>query len=72
MQIWSARALKLIQNDTFFPNTYRRLVESRTLPNGKEILFLPDEIQHYNQDRPTDPSFFVELQSRLKEKVLAY
>jgi hypothetical protein len=68
MQIWSARALKLIQNDKFFPNTYRRLVESRTLPNGKEMLFLPDEIQHYNQDRSTDPSFFVELQSRLKEK----
>lgn len=68
MQIWCGRVIKLIQNDRFFPNHYHDFVESRTLSNGQEMLFLPSEVTNYGDDRQTDPTFFIQLRSRLHAK----
>jgi SGNH hydrolase-like domain, acetyltransferase AlgX len=71
LQILSGRAIKLLQNDRVLPNPYRTQVVTAMLRNGKEILFLPTEVENFDRERPTDPAFFVQLERQLKRRGLA-
>jgi hypothetical protein len=67
--IWSHRLIKAIQNDRILPNDEGYLVEIHTLVNGREMLFLPEEVSNYQtSDRSTDPRFFVQLRNHLKAR----
>ncbi len=68
LEILFGRAVKLLQNDKIFPNPYRSEAVAAKLRNGREILFLPADVENYEMDRPTDPEFFVKLKIQLQEK----
>lgn len=68
LQILFGRAVKLLQNAEIFPNPYRHEVVTGKLRNGREILFLPTELENYEQDRQTDPKFFIQLKTELQNK----
>jgi len=68
LRILSGRAVKLLQNDVIFPNPYRSEVVAGKLRNGREILFLAEEVRTYEADRPTDPEAFVKLRGQLQER----
>lgn len=70
LRILFGRAVKALQNDKILPNPYRRGAAVGKLRNGREILFLPSEVENYDLDRPTDPEGFVQLQRQLQEKGL--
>jgi hypothetical protein len=68
LRILFGRAVKLLQNDKILPNPYRGEVVAAKLRNGREILFLPTELNNYEMVRPTDPEFFVQLKIQLQKK----
>jgi hypothetical protein len=68
LQILFVRAVKFLQNDKILPNPYRSEIVAAKLRNGREILFLPTELENYERDRPTDPEFFVQLKAQLQKK----
>jgi SGNH hydrolase-like domain, acetyltransferase AlgX len=68
VQIWAGRVIKSFQNDRFLPNPYRGMVDSRTLSNGQGMLFVPTEVQNYDRDRPTDPSYLIQMRNRLRAR----
>jgi hypothetical protein len=66
LEIVFGRAVKLLQNDEFFPNPYRGVVAEANLRNGQEMLFLQSELDNYKLDRPTDPAFYVARNKELQ------
>jgi hypothetical protein len=66
--IMFGRTVKLLQNDKILPNPYRGEVVDAKLSNGRQILFLPTEVNDCESNRPTDPEFFVELNRQLQKK----
>ncbi len=66
LQILFGRAIKVLQNDKILPNPYRGTIVDVQLRNGREILFLPTELENYDRDRATNPQFFAQLKEQLQ------
>ena len=70
VQILLSRVWKRFQDDRVFPNPYRTGAVVARLKNGRQMLFLPEELRNYEAARPADPRTFVEIRKRLTEKGL--
>lgn len=69
----SRRFVKVAENDSLLPNPYRRYVTRRTLRNGQELLFFPDDLRPLtNESQLTEGwrSYFGDLRSRVAARNL--
>ncbi len=46
LEVLSIRAFKKLSNGVILPNIYQEAAVDQTLPNGQDILYLPEEIDH--------------------------
>jgi len=72
LRVLFSRAIRSLQNDRILPNPERNEVVVARLRNGDEFLFLPSEVKNYQQDRPTDPSLLLRVQSQLAARGIAF
>jgi hypothetical protein len=68
VKILSGRAVKFLQNDKIFPNPYGSAVVASKLRNGREILFLPTELNTHDPRKPTNPVGFIQLKLELQKR----
>jgi SGNH hydrolase-like domain, acetyltransferase AlgX len=68
LSIWASRAYRALQNDLVLPNTYKERVLRLTLVNGEQMLFLPSEVRHYQDNPSFDISYVVELNRHLNDR----
>jgi hypothetical protein len=77
-EIWSAcrlrivaeRAYRRVQDDHILPNPYRSSVARRQLVNGREILFVPAEVETDGLRRTPRVDYWVQLRDELRESGL--